>query len=156
MNDAGTSFLGPITPANAATLQNRQCTLNAFGSSATLVGTTLTVNVSLSFNPAFSGAKPVFVFAYTATSNTGFQAGGTWTVPAGAVPTAGPLNPASGAGASQVFSAASRSDRQVSKFLKGWADPRGIGAVCQRALECLPGMKYGHEAVCTAKGPTAR
>ena len=82
MNDAGADFLGPITPGSAATLQNSQCTLNASGSSATIAGNTLTLNVSLTFKPAFAGAKKVFVFAYTATANTGFQTGGTWTVPA--------------------------------------------------------------------------
>jgi hypothetical protein len=79
MNDAGTAFLGPIAPGSTATLQNSQCTLNASGSSATIVGATLTLNSSLTFKPAFAGLKTVFIFAYTATANTGFQTGGTWT-----------------------------------------------------------------------------
>jgi hypothetical protein len=79
MNDAGTALLGPITPGTATTLTNSQCTLNGSGSSATKVGNTLTVNLSLTFKAAFSGPKVVFIFAYTATSDTGFQTGGTWT-----------------------------------------------------------------------------
>jgi hypothetical protein len=53
--------------------------VNGAGSSATLAGNTLTVNASLAFKPAFAGAKTVFIFAYTATANTGFQTGGAWT-----------------------------------------------------------------------------
>jgi hypothetical protein len=106
MNDGATALMGPITPGSGATLQNSQCTVNGSGSSASIVGTVLTLNVSLTFNPAFGGNKTVFIFAYTATANTGFQTGGTWTVTTGAgTPTAGPLSPSSGSGSAQTFSA---------------------------------------------------
>jgi hypothetical protein len=104
MNDGATALLGPITPGSGATLQNTQCTLNGSTSSAIVVGTTLTLNASLTFNPVFAGNKTVFIFAYTATANTGFQTGGAWTVTA-AIPTAGPLSPSSGSGSAQTFSA---------------------------------------------------
>jgi hypothetical protein len=64
----------------------------------------LTVNAALTFKPAFAGSKTVYLFAYTASAATGFQTAGTWIVPGG-TPTAGPLAPASGSGASQTFSA---------------------------------------------------
>jgi hypothetical protein len=105
MNDAATSFFGPIAPGSAGTLQNSQCALNASGSSVSMVGSTLTVNASLSFKPAFAGTKAVFLFAYTASAFTGFQNAGAWNVTAVTTLAAGPLTPTSGAGASQVFSA---------------------------------------------------
>jgi hypothetical protein len=105
LSDNASTWMGPITPGTSATLQNTQCILNASGSSASLSGTILTMNVSLTFKPAFAGNKTVFIFAYTVTSDTGFPTGGTWNVPSSAPPTAGPLTPSSGSGASQTFSA---------------------------------------------------
>ena len=81
LNDAATAWLGPITPGSGATLQNSQCTLNGTGSSVTSIGNILTVNSSLTFRPAFSGGKTVYLFGYTASSSTGFQTSGTWNVP---------------------------------------------------------------------------
>jgi hypothetical protein len=79
LNDTATAWTGPITPGTGATLQNNQCTLNGIGSSVASVGNALTLNAALTFKPAFADNKIVYLFAYTATANTGFQTAGTWT-----------------------------------------------------------------------------
>src|SRR5204862_359999 len=63
-----------------------------------------TVNLVLSFKPAFSGAKKVYVDATDGyTVDSGWQQKGTWTVPGGA-PTLVSVTPSSGGGSSQTFS----------------------------------------------------
>jgi hypothetical protein len=80
-NDAGTLWLGPVT-LGAGTLQNSQCIVNAAGSSASGSTNTLTVNVSLTFKPAFTGPKTNFSVATdSATLSSGWQVKGTWTSP---------------------------------------------------------------------------
>src|SRR5204863_254518 len=81
LNDAASTWQGPITPGSASTLTNSQCTLNGAGSSVTSVGNTLTVNAALAFKPAFAGSKTVFLFAFTPTADTSYQTAGAWVVP---------------------------------------------------------------------------
>jgi hypothetical protein len=82
LNDAGSAWLGPVTLGTAGTLQNSQCSVNLPTSSAVPSGTNLTVNLALSFTPAFSGMKNILMDAQDNTgSNSGFQAPGTWTAP---------------------------------------------------------------------------
>jgi hypothetical protein len=78
LNDAASAWLGPITPGSGSTLQNNQCILSGTGSSIASVGNTLTVNTALTFKPAFAGNKTAFLFAFTASAQTGFQTAGTW------------------------------------------------------------------------------
>ena len=78
LNDTATAWMGPIAPGGGATLQNNQCILNGSGSSVISVGNVLTVNAALTFKPAFAGNEIVYLFAYTASANTGFQTAGTW------------------------------------------------------------------------------
>jgi len=80
-NDAGSIWLGPI-PVGSGTLQNSQCTLNGSGSSAVWSGTSVTLNVSVTFKPVFRGTKKVFVLGtdYGAL-HSGWQQMGVWTVP---------------------------------------------------------------------------
>src|SRR5207237_194129 len=88
-DDAGTSWLGPMTAGSAGTLQNSQCVLNGSGSGATGSGNSLNFTASLSFKPAFGGGKTVFLYADGSGGNTtGWQSRGTWTVPGGTVVTA--------------------------------------------------------------------
>jgi hypothetical protein len=80
-NDAGTAWQGPVTPGSRSTLQNSQCTLNAAGSSSSGSGTNLTVNVSLTFKPAFTGAKTNFMETKDGVNQTSnWRAMGTFTV----------------------------------------------------------------------------
>jgi RHS repeat-associated protein len=79
-NDAGTAWLGPVTPGTTATLQNSQCVLNAANSSVTSSGNNLTVSIALTFQPAFNGIKYQYVYASSTNYNSGWQTEGTWTV----------------------------------------------------------------------------
>jgi hypothetical protein len=102
-NDAGTGWLGPATPGSPATIENSQCTLSASSSGASGAGTTLTLDVALSFKPGFGGAKNVYLYAIDSTgANSGWQLRGAWSV-SGFVPEALSVTPSSGAGSSQTF-----------------------------------------------------
>jgi hypothetical protein len=105
-NDGYTSLLGPMTLGIAATLQNSQCIVNGATSSASWSGNTLTLKLSLTFKPAFAGAKNIFGYARSVGGLfSGWQTLGAWTVP-GTVqpPQVVSVTPSSGAGGSQVFS----------------------------------------------------
>jgi hypothetical protein len=82
VNDAGNGWLGPIAANSPNTLQNSQCVLNGTGSSAVGSGNSLTVTMSLSFMPAFSGAKTIYLYAEGSTGlSSGWVSRGTWTAP---------------------------------------------------------------------------
>ena len=102
-NNAGTAWQGPVTIGQNSTLQNSQCTLSASGSSASGSGGNLTVNLALTFLPAFAGARNVYAEVYDGSADSGWVQLGSYTV------TAQPLaalsvTPASGSGMSQTFS----------------------------------------------------
>jgi hypothetical protein len=80
MSDDGSSWMGPVTIGQPGTLQNSQCTLNAGASSASGSGTTLTVNLVLTFQPGFTGLKNNFMIANDVMNNvtSGLQNRGTW------------------------------------------------------------------------------
>jgi hypothetical protein len=82
MNDAGTAWLGPITPGSGATLQNAQCVLDGATSSASITGANLTVNYGLKLQPGFTGAKNTYVMAEDSAHNvrSGWKQLGIWTV----------------------------------------------------------------------------
>ena len=106
-NDAYTSLLGPMTLGASATLQNSQCTVNGASSSATWSGNTLTLKLSLTFAPAFAGAKYIFGYARSMGGLvSGFQTLGVWTVPGtgSSPPQVVSVSPSSGSGSTQVFS----------------------------------------------------
>ena len=67
LNDAG-AFQAPVLMGNSGTLSNNQCSVNVGASSAVLSGNTLTLNLALTFAPAFAGAKDVFLEAQSATA----------------------------------------------------------------------------------------
>jgi hypothetical protein len=104
VQDSGTGWQGPLTPGQAGTLSNSQCTLNAGASSVSAVGNNLTVNAALTFKPAFGGNKTVYMDAEDIPDSlsSGFQTRGTWTVPS--APTAVSVTPSSGSGTTQTFS----------------------------------------------------
>ncbi|PWU00629.1 MAG: hypothetical protein C5B51_24755 [Terriglobia bacterium] len=105
-NDAATAFSAPITIGTGASTANSQCTMDAGGASVTTSGTNLTVNLPLSFAFSFAGAKSSFLIAYDSTQNSGWQATGSWTVPASGPPAVVSAVPASGSGPSATFSVA--------------------------------------------------
>ncbi len=104
LNDNGSTWQ-TATPGTATTLQNSQCSLNVAGTSVALNGNTLTLNLAMTFKPAYAGAKNIYLYAADPSgSNSGWQPLGTWTVPGGASgPTAVSVTPSSGSVASQTF-----------------------------------------------------
>jgi photosystem II stability/assembly factor-like uncharacterized protein len=79
LSDDGKTYAG-TTGAPNTTVHNGQCTLDVSASSATGSGNILTVTISLTFNPAFSGGKLASASAYDSvvklSSNT--EMVGTW------------------------------------------------------------------------------
>jgi hypothetical protein len=113
-NDAGTAYAAYLSPGQATTISNSQCSLTGSGSSTQISGNTLTMTVSLQFSSAFAGAgsgpvknvyaKPVNAAGQGPTA--GITLVGTWTVPqlvVGGPPTPVSIAPSSGQGSSQAF-----------------------------------------------------
>uniref|UniRef100_Q02BC3 DUF11 domain-containing protein n=1 Tax=Solibacter usitatus (strain Ellin6076) TaxID=234267 RepID=Q02BC3_SOLUE len=121
INDAGTQWL-PGTPGAAATLQNSQCSINLAGTSVALAGNTLTLNLALTFKPAYAGAKNVYMYGAAGATNSAWQTRGTWTATAGAaVVTADSVTPGSGSGSSQTFALQYSDTAGASSFSTAWA-----------------------------------
>jgi hypothetical protein len=81
-NDAGTAWQSPITMGQNATLQNSQCIVNAAGSSQSGSGNNLTLNVAVTFQPAFkSSTRNIYGELYDGVSDTGWVQLGSWIIP---------------------------------------------------------------------------
>jgi hypothetical protein len=104
IQNSGTGWTA-ATPGAAMTLENSQCSLNLAETTVMLSGNTLTLNLAMTFAPAYAGAKNVYLYAADVSgSNCGWQQLGTWTVPSTAgIPTANSVTPSSGSAASQTF-----------------------------------------------------
>ena len=59
LTNSGAAPSSSIAPSSG-TQQNSQCTLNGSGSSVTAVGTVMTLNVSITFLPLFTGTQNVY------------------------------------------------------------------------------------------------
>jgi hypothetical protein len=79
-NNAG-AWQGPLTIGSAGTLGNNQCSVNAGTSSVSMSGNTLTLNLALTFEAAFAGAKNIYMEVQNATMDSGWSLHGGWTVP---------------------------------------------------------------------------
>ncbi len=80
LNDSATVFQ-PATLGAASTLQNSQCSVNVAASTVTLSGNTLTLNLAMTFKPAYAGAKVVYLNAVDISgTKSGWQPLGAWTV----------------------------------------------------------------------------
>jgi hypothetical protein len=92
------------TPPGGATIQNDACVLNGAASSVAISGDTLTLTISLYFEPAFAGPQTVYLSAADAGTATGFVALGTWTatIPA-PQPSVVSVAPNAGSGIAQTF-----------------------------------------------------
>jgi hypothetical protein len=69
LTDSGQLPASSIAPGSGAQ-QNSQCSLNGAGSSVVLSGQTLTLNLALTFLPAFSGARNIYMQAVSPYSST--------------------------------------------------------------------------------------
>ena len=80
LDDQGVLWL-TATPGSTGTLQNGQCAITLSTTTVTLGGTVLTLNLAMTFDTSFGGAKNVYLFADGAGgASSGWQARGTWTV----------------------------------------------------------------------------
>ncbi len=81
--DSGSGVLGPLTPGSANSLTNTQCTLYGTGSSATVNGSDLTLQLSVSANAGFAGSShEIYLLTIDSEgSNSGYSIGGGWTPP---------------------------------------------------------------------------
>jgi hypothetical protein len=101
-NNAGTGFSAGVTPGSSAQVSNSQCTLAGTGSSFSVSGNNLALNVALTFTGTFVGQKDVFLYAVGKTANSGWIQKGAWT-PSSTGPTVVSLTPSSGIGLTQTF-----------------------------------------------------
>jgi hypothetical protein len=80
LNNNATVWL-PATLGAATTLQNSQCSLNVAASTVILSGNTLTLNLAITFQPAYAGAKNIYLHAVDISgSKSGWEPLGAWTV----------------------------------------------------------------------------
>jgi hypothetical protein len=102
-NDTASTGGLSVTPGSGSA-QNSQCTLNGAGSASSLAGTNLTLTVSISFQPGFTGSKTTYLYAADANTNTGYLAKGAWivTIPP-PMPSADSVSPNASSGAAQTF-----------------------------------------------------
>jgi subtilase family serine protease len=104
LNDNATAFQ-LATAGAATTLQNSQCSLNVAATTVALNSNTLTLNVALTFKPAYVGVKNIYMHAVDMSgSNSGWQAFGSWTVAlTSGTPSTISVSPSSGSGTNQTF-----------------------------------------------------
>src|SRR5262249_54313894 len=103
LNDSGSGWSGSAAGANG-TLQNSQCSVDLSGVTAATNGNTLTLTVPVNFTGAYAGNKEVWMYATSASTNSGWQRLGAWAVPAPPVVSVISATPNSGTGSSQTFS----------------------------------------------------
>ncbi|HTD42934.1 MAG TPA: SBBP repeat-containing protein, partial [Bryobacteraceae bacterium] len=119
-NDSPSSGSVTVIPGGGSQ-QNSQCIVNGVGTSASISGSTLTLTVSLAFQPGFGGGKTAYLYAADAGANTGWISRGSWTV---TIPPPQPsvdsVTPNTGLGAGQTFTFAF-SDTQNASNLTGMA-----------------------------------
>lgn len=102
LDDTGTGIAGSVTPGQATTASNSQCSISGTGSSVQIVGPVMTMVVSVYFNPTFASTgggatKNTYIIPVTTAGFTpagGPAPAGTWTVPAQSpTPTISSLSP---------------------------------------------------------------
>jgi hypothetical protein len=151
LNDEGTNWMS--RSLGSGSLQNSSCSINLAGSSVSTSGSTLTLNLAVSFAPSFNGTKTVRMFANAAGSlSSGWQDRGTWTVNAtlpsspqpssppppepSSTPTVQPgvsavsMSPSTGSGGSQAFSFQFSDSRGASNLLSEWVWFSGGAGIC--------------------------
>jgi hypothetical protein len=80
--DSGNAYAGSAQIGVAGTLSNSQCTVDAGASSVSTSGNTLTLTLALTFKPAFTGGKNIYMGVFNnANVFSGWQAEGVWTAP---------------------------------------------------------------------------
>jgi len=130
-NDEGTTWLGPVTPGQAGSLQNSQCIVDGAISSVSVSGNALILNLAVTFQSGFVGTKNIYMFvADTASLNSGWQQRGTWNTQDAYAPAAASVSPSSGSGSSETFQFAYSDDNGSQQM--GW-----VHALLQTSLNQL-------------------
>jgi hypothetical protein len=78
--NAGGPYAGMTLPSSG-TVSNSQCTVEGTGSSVTSSGTTTTLNLKMTFKPAFAGYRIIFPAVRSTTQNSDWQPRGLVNVP---------------------------------------------------------------------------
>jgi len=80
--DAGGPFAGSMALNGSGNIQNSQCVINGPGSSVATTSNQMTLTLSISFTPGFTGNRVVYAAARDKAdgNNTGWQATGTSTI----------------------------------------------------------------------------
>jgi hypothetical protein len=136
-SDAGNTWLGPVTVGTGSSLQNSQCTLSAASSNVVSSGNNVTVTLTLTFQPAFAGARNVWGYAQNAESQTSSWAQlGTWTV----------LAPASGPPSVHIDLPGPGSTVNGTVTLAGWAidNAAQIGTAIGSVQVLVDGVAVGN------------
>ena len=79
-NDTGSTWLSSIVLGRTGSIGNSQCSLNAAASSAVGSGNAITLNLALSFLPAFKGTRNIYMEVY-GSGDSGWLQKGSWTIP---------------------------------------------------------------------------
>ena len=86
LNNAGTGIAGAVLPGSASTATNGQCTI-ASGGAVTLVGSTMTLPVTVTFGATFGGLKGAWGYALSSGgSASGWVNIGSWSGAANVAP----------------------------------------------------------------------
>jgi Beta-propeller repeat len=101
LTDSGQLPTSSIAPGSGSQ-QNSQCSLSGAGSSVSISGPILTLNLALTFLPAFNGAKNIYMQGVNPFGSTPWQSMGAWSITF-AVTNVSVL-PNSGSGNTQTFS----------------------------------------------------
>jgi ELWxxDGT repeat protein len=78
-NNAGTGLSTAVVPGSSGSVSNSQCTLSGTGSSFSISGNNLTLNVALTFSGTFNGLQNVYLEAIGKTQTSSWVGKGTWT-----------------------------------------------------------------------------
>jgi hypothetical protein len=79
--DAGGPYAGAFILPGSGTASNSQCTINGATSSVTGSGNTLTLKLDITFNQSFAGDRVIYAAAGSNTTNSGWLAVGTNSIP---------------------------------------------------------------------------
>ncbi|HLK21926.1 MAG TPA: hypothetical protein VKT81_23420 [Bryobacteraceae bacterium] len=77
-NDSG-AWQSPLTVGHTGTTQNSQCSLNAAASSVISSGSTMQLNLAVTFKSAFTGSKKIYMEVRNASHDSGWVQKGAWT-----------------------------------------------------------------------------
>jgi hypothetical protein len=81
LNDAGTVYQGALTPGTNSTIGNSQCQIQGSATTITGSGNTMTIQMRLTFLPAFAGSRSILIESNDGIASTAWHSVGTWLVP---------------------------------------------------------------------------